>query len=133
MELETDLVRMEVLSSDGLAQALATLHPLRNTRAILSQSAEHYIQAGAYANGYVIERRSGNEASHVHARHVNRAPLDADLPIPERPWWQKFLGIDVRQSAHDHAFALAEVVEVFSAYFDGADYPEYIVWHEGCH
>ncbi len=133
MQLETDLIQMDILESAGLATALSTLDPVTNTRAILSKSGNDYVQAGAYANGFAIEKRSGNQASHVHARHLSRGPLEPDPPIKERSWWQKLFGIDTGPYVHDYTFTLDEVIEIFTAYFDGKDFPSYVTWHEGYH
>ncbi|MEL6487731.1 MAG: hypothetical protein AAFQ13_11405 [Pseudomonadota bacterium] len=131
MQLETDLFTAEILTNSGLREALEQLHPKANTRAILSRDANTYIQAGAYDNGFVIEKRSGDEASHVHARHTFRdAPLDA--PVPEkRGWLQRLLNTHVGAGPHDHAFSQEEVADVFVAYFEGSPDPDFVTWHPG--
>ena len=131
MQLETDLFTADILTTSGLREALEQLHPQANARAILSRDPNIYIQAGAYDNGFVIEKRSGDAASHVHARHTFRdAPLEA--PVPEkRGWLQKLLNIQPGAGAHDHAFSKEEVAEVFIAYFEGSPDPDFVTWHQG--
>ena len=131
MQLETDLLTAEILTNSGLREAPEQLHPEANTRAILSRDANTYIQAGAYDNGFIIEKRSGDEVSHVHARHTYRdVPLEA--PVPEkRGWLRKLLNIRLSAGSHDHAFSQEEVVEVFVAYFEGSPDPDFVSWHPG--
>ena len=132
MQLETDLVQMEILTSEGIAQALLRLDPAVNTRAILSTGTHHYIQAGAYANGYVIERRSGTEGTHVHARHAHRQDPLPEPPVLPKNWWQRlFGGLSAGPGPHDHAFSIEEAIEVFTAYFEGVADPDFIIWFEG--
>lgn len=100
-----------------------------NPRAILSKDDQNYIQAGAYSNGFIVERRSGSEKSHMHARPHGRAPLQA--PRVERRWWKRLLMPTGELAPHKYAFTHQEMVALFVAYFDDATDPDFMTWHEG--
>ena len=130
MLLETDLLQMEILNSAGLPEALAMLDQKSNTRAILSKDDQNYIQAGAYSNGFIVERRSGNEESHMHARPYGREPL-ASSPKAKEAWWKRLLMPAGDLGPHKYAFTREEMVALFVAYFDEAPNPDFVTWHNG--
>jgi hypothetical protein len=76
MKLETDRVTIADVTADQLRKELDLLDGVDNTRAILSQSDEVYLQAAWFDNGFVVEKREGSEAAHFHA-----VPLHASLPV----------------------------------------------------
>jgi len=132
MRFETDLFATDIESRGDIAEAFANIDNQNNSRVILSTDAETYIQAGAYANGYVVEKRSGSEKTHMHARPRGRPPLSGPLE-PERKWWQKLFRADIDLGSHAFAFTQEEVVAIFTTYFERARDPEFADWHEGYH
>ena len=130
MELETDLIVVEIHAIEGISEALTSLDNRSNSRAILSTSEQNYIQAGGCANGFIIEKRSGSEDTHMHARPRGRPPLQ-DPPAPASQWWRRLLGMEFGLGPHDFAFDREEVIAAFEAYFEGAEDPTFLTWHPG--
>ena len=129
MRLETDLETIDDVDEAGLRRALATLGSDRNTRAILSVADEIYIQTATFDNGFVIEKREGDEASHFHAVPPH-GPLAPWREKPKRSWWERVLNpSDFLVS--ECAFEKDEMIAAFARYLHGREGDLGLEWSQG--
>ena len=132
MQLETDEGIFNIMTVAELRDQLTRLDK-GNSRAILSTGDQQYIQTGVYDNGFVIEKREGNEESHFHARYRGgREMLSPSSAPAEKPrWWERLLGLSRQPLVAHHAFTRAEMTDVLEAYLVGASDPEFLEWSTG--
>ena len=129
MKLETDLETIDHVDAVALRRALATLDGKDSTRAILSSADEIYLQTAFFDNGYVIEKRVGNEERHFHAVPVH-PPLPPLREKPRRSWLQRlFAAPDFLTS--ECAFTKDRMIEIFVAYLEGRLDRMNIEWSQG--
>jgi hypothetical protein len=102
-----------------LAALLGTLDRGDNSFAILARADGVYIQTALTDSGYVIEKRLGNEMSHVEA--ARRAAQPA-APVA-RPWWKFW-----HSAPKADCFPLEDVVQCFAAFMGEGQEPSGLHW-----
>lgn len=119
MQLSFEDGRTTAISNVGeLSQALRCLNTVEDGFfAILAAADDAYIQAARSGGGWVIERRNGDEASHM--AFVAPAKLLSSATAMKRPWWRPMLGSEPDQGGFD----VNQVEDYFIRYFEGRDIP----------
>lgn len=117
---------VEVGSLRDLQRQVGALDPATNPFGVLTRGGSDYIQVAAEGGGFVIEKRSGEEDTHVHARRTGGRPS----PKPPKPgFFQRlFGGGDGRGK---DTFTRKEVEAVLTAYYEGRPAPDFLRWDKG--
>ena len=129
MRLETDLEVIDDVDHASLSRALSALDVDTNTRAILSSGDEIYIQAAYFSNGFVIEKREGNEESHFHAI-PSHPPLPNLRQRTKLSWWKRIF-YPTHFLTSEYAFKKDEMIHIFATYLDGRESELNLKWSPG--
>ncbi|MDK2769184.1 MAG: hypothetical protein KYX69_15860 [Sphingomonas sp.] len=104
---------VSIATQQDLAREIAKALPGKEGDVlILAQSEHFYLQAGLSGSGWILERRSGDESSHVSFTKGSALPR----PTRKNSWlFRLLLGPELPSGE----FSSEEVAEVFSTYFRG--------------
>ena len=132
MQLQTAHCEWPVDTEDQLRANLEALDD-RDEFAILSTAPEHYMQTAMQADGFIIEKREGSEATHFHARRTSER---SDKPIAaeedeKRSWFSRLFGTQSNTAVAERIFTREEMIEVFLAYYLQRPSPAFVKWAGG--
>lgn len=127
MNWETEDGAETVTSSRELARLVERLERGTSSFAVLSRGAGHYMQVAIVGDGFVIEKRSGGENTHVHARRSGRRSA---RKREEGGFFKRLFGSGGSRPASD-TFRLEEVKAAFLAYYEDTPDPDFLQWAAG--